>query len=49
MEGILKKLQKEASGNKYKAIKESCTCASGKEVGEREGLSSFPAPEGSLP
>nr|XP_028579373.1 brefeldin A-inhibited guanine nucleotide-exchange protein 3 isoform X1 [Podarcis muralis] len=28
MEGILKKLQKEASGNKYKAIKESCTCAS---------------------
>ncbi|XP_032999768.1 brefeldin A-inhibited guanine nucleotide-exchange protein 3 [Lacerta agilis] len=28
MEGILKKLQKEASGNKHKAIKESCTCAS---------------------
>ncbi|XP_053145131.1 brefeldin A-inhibited guanine nucleotide-exchange protein 3 isoform X2 [Hemicordylus capensis] len=28
MEEILKKLQKEASGNKYKAIKESCTWAS---------------------
>nr|XP_020634295.1 brefeldin A-inhibited guanine nucleotide-exchange protein 3 isoform X2 [Pogona vitticeps] len=27
MEEILKKLQKEASGSKYKAIKESCTCA----------------------
>ncbi|KAJ7341976.1 hypothetical protein JRQ81_008089 [Phrynocephalus forsythii] len=27
MEETLKKLQKEASGNKYKAIKESCTCA----------------------
>ncbi|ETE63442.1 Brefeldin A-inhibited guanine nucleotide-exchange protein 3, partial [Ophiophagus hannah] len=29
MEEILKKLQKEASGSKYKAIKESCTWASG--------------------
>ncbi|XP_062980680.1 brefeldin A-inhibited guanine nucleotide-exchange protein 3 [Elgaria multicarinata webbii] len=28
MEEVLKKLQKEASGNKYKAIKESCTRAS---------------------
>lgn len=30
MEEILKKLQKEASGSKYKAIKESCTWALGK-------------------
>nr|KAF6461393.1 ARFGEF family member 3 [Molossus molossus] len=27
MEEILRKLQKEASGSKYKAIKESCTWA----------------------
>lgn len=30
MEEILRKLQKEASGSKYKAIKESCTWALGK-------------------
>lgn len=30
MEEILKKMQKEASGSKYKAIKESCTWALGK-------------------
>lgn len=30
MEEILRKLQKEASGNKYKAIKESSTLAVGK-------------------
>lgn len=30
MEEILKKLQKEASGSKHKAIKESCTWALGK-------------------
>lgn len=30
MEEILKKLQKEASGSKYRAIKESCTWALGK-------------------
>uniref|UniRef100_A0A8D0HA53 ARFGEF family member 3 n=1 Tax=Sphenodon punctatus TaxID=8508 RepID=A0A8D0HA53_SPHPU len=31
MEEILRKLQKQASGNKYKAVKESCTWAMGKE------------------
>jgi brefeldin A-inhibited guanine nucleotide-exchange protein 3 len=30
MEEILRKLQRDASGSKYKAIKESCTWALGK-------------------
>lgn len=38
MEEILRKLQKEASGSKYKAIKESCTWALGKRTERGVGL-----------
>jgi len=45
MEEILRKLQKEASGSKYKAIKESCTWALGKRA--ERGAGHLPAvPEG---
>lgn len=37
MEEILRKLQREASGSKYKAIKESCTWALGKRAEPRAG------------
>lgn len=56
MEEILKKLQKEASGSKYKAIKESCTWALGKRTergagrrapaGRPVGRPCAPPPEG---
>lgn len=42
MEEILRKLQKEASGSKYKAIKESCTWALGKRA-ERDAGTCRPA------
>lgn len=41
MEEILRKLQKEASGSKYKAIKESCTWALGKRT--ERGAGHLPA------
>lgn len=41
MEEILRKLQKEASGSKYKAIKESCTWALGKRA--ERGAGHLPA------
>lgn len=39
MEEILRKLQKEASGSKHRAIKESCTWAIGKGRGQRRRAS----------
>jgi len=43
MEEILRKLQKEASGSKHRAIKESCTCAIGE--GRRAAAAGLPAGE----
>jgi hypothetical protein len=44
MEEILRKLQKEASGSKYKAIKESCTWALGERArASGEGTRAGPA------
>lgn len=42
MEEILRKLQKEASGSKYKAIKESCTWALGKRTERGAGVEHLP-------
>lgn len=50
MEEILRKLQKDASGSKHKAIKESCTWALGKRAGAAGHLRpSSPAPEAARP